>query len=331
MSEILKSEKQRLKILYLYKILKEQTDENNSITMPQIISQLSAYGISAGRKALYDDIKAIKDYYSDITLAEAGRSPGYSLIERDFDLSEVKLLADAVASSHFITEKKSKNLIDKIVTLRSVHEAKQIKRRVYVANRAKSENENILLLIDNIHCAINEKKKITFEYYDYNTKKKLQKRGGTRKCTPYALAWFEDRYYLVAQYMDYKFTHFRVDRMKHLEIIDEKGAPIPDDFNLSKYLKATFSMFSGTEEDVTLRFSKKYVNAVIDRFGKEVMIIPDGEEHFNVHAKVKSEHPEPFFGWLFQFGENVKIVSPQSLKQKYNEMLKNVLKANESE
>lgn len=323
-----KTDKQRLKTLYLYKILSEQTDIDHYITMPQIIKALENERIYAGRKAIYDDIKAINDNFATVHTPEPGKGDGYILDDRIFELSEVKLLADAVASAHFITEEKSKDIINKLKGLVSVHEAKSIKRNVYVENRVKSENKSTMVHVDTIHRAINEHTRIAFDYYVYNVKKERVKRGGRQECTPYVLAWFEDRYYLVAQVKNHQFTHFRVDRMRNIEILEKKGTPIPEGFNLPEYLKSTFSMFSGTEESVTLRFDNSLVNAVIDRFGKDVILFPEDENHFNVHTKVKTEHPEPFFGWIFQFGTKAQIISPESLSKKYNEMLRDVLADN---
>lgn len=324
MSDNIKNTNQRLKILYLYKILLERTDEEHYITMPEIISQLSLYGITAARKALYEDIEALKVFGLDI-VSGRGTNAGYQVVSRDFELPELKLLADAVSSSRFLTEKKSSELLKKLEKLTSIYEAKQIQRQVFIADRVKSGNERIYMNVDAVHRAIAEQKKISFKYFDYDINKKKRYRQGIRTCSPYALTWDDERYYLVAYYEKYdSISNFRVDRMENVEILPESAQKYPSGFNLSSYLNSTFSMFSGESEEVKLCFEQSLINAVIDRFGKNVSIFPDDDEHFTVRVQIKTEHPEPFFGWLFQFGTKAKIIAPFTLKEKYIEMLKKV-------
>lgn len=315
---------QRLKILYLYDILRKYTDEEHSLTMPEIIAKLDEVGISAGRKAVYDDIEALKSYGADI-ISGRGRSTGYYLASRDFELPELKLLADAVSSSSFITEKKSRDLLKKIEALASVYEASQISRQVFNADRVKTLNERIYISVDSIHRAIALKKQISFRYFEYDISKRKKYRDGARVCSPYAMTWDNGRYYLVAFYEKRpdSLTNFRVDRMENVEITDIPAKPLSPDFSLSDYLGSTFSMFSGETRDVRLRFHNSLVNAAIDRFGKQIHITRDDEEHFTFRVSVKPE--APFFGWLFQFGKNAEIVSPEDIRSKYADCLHEVL------
>lgn len=324
MADNIHTSTQRLKILYLYKILLERSDEEHLITMPEIISQLELYGISAGRKALYDDIEALKTYGLDI-ISVRGDKSGYYVASRDFELPELKLLADAVTSSRFLTEKKSSELLKKIESLSSVYQAKQINRQVYIADRVKAMNERIYLNVDVIHRAIAENKQISFKYFDYDMQKHKKYRDGLRICSPCALSWDDERYYLIAFYPKRpdNYTNFRVDRMESVEIISNEVRCLPKNFNLSEYMNSTFSMFSGETQEVKLRFHCSLVNAVIDRFGKNITLRPDGEEWFKIRVNVKAEMP--FFGWLFQFGTKAEIVEPQDLKNKYIEQLQAVL------
>ena len=327
MADSFKTSNQRLKILYLYKILLEHTDEEHSITMPEIIEQLALCGIQAARKALYEDIEALRSYGMDIISAK-GKYSCYYVASRDFELPELKLLADAVSSSRFLTEKKSAELLKKLGTLTSKYEAKQIQRQVYVADRVKSMNERIYINIDVIHRAISEKMQIKFRYFDYDLGAKKKYREGFYTCSPYALTWNEENYYLVAYYPKYNtISNFRIDRMESIEVRTVKSRPLPDDFRLADYLNSTFSMFSGEAESVKLRFRREagMINAVIDRFGKNISIHPDGDDHFVVRVQVKTEHPMPFFGWLFKFGTNVQILDPPELKMQYTEALRATL------
>lgn len=315
---------QRLKILYLYRILTEETDEQHKLTIAQISDKLSALGISAGRKALYDDIEALRQYGLDI-IACHEKNYTYYLGSREFELPELKLLADVVCSAKFLTEKKSAELLKKIESLASVHDGKLIQRQVYVVDRVKSGNEQIYINIDAIHRAINEGKQISFRYFDYGLDKKPKYRNGVKIASPYALTWNDEKYYMIAYYGKYgdQCTNFRVDRMSHIHMIDEKIIPPPKDFNVSDYMNSTFSMFSGNTQNAVLQFDNILINAVLDRFGKKVTLRRIDDDHFAANVKIKAE--DPFFGWLFQFGTKATILSPQSLKDRYEEMLRSVL------
>lgn len=320
----------RLKILYLYKILWEQTDAEHALTMPQIQAELEALGAGAGRKAIYEYLDMLREFGADID-SGYGKSAGYNLSSRTFDLPELKLLADAVVSSRFFTERKAKEMLRKLETLCSVHEASSIQRQVYIANRNATDNERIYYNVNEIHRAISEKRKISFKYFDYDIRIRKKYRDGLRECSPYALTWNEEKYYLVAHYEKYDgISHFRVDKMEDVQILDEPSHKMPRDFKLSEYLRSTFSMFSGEEQTVTLRFrnTPSLINAVIDRFGRQISLYPDGEEHFTVRVPVRTSSPAPFFGWLFQFGADAQILSPDELKKEYVRMLNKAAKAN---
>ncbi len=342
-----KSKKQPLAMLYLFKILYENTDENHGLTAQNIIDLLKADGIILQRQAvvrymnLLGDEEFSNQFGVGIELPGRGSRDGYRMSERPFDIAELKMLADAVASARFINENTAGKLMEKLGNLASKEQNKELKRNVFVEGRVKTQSDNVTNSVDWIHKAIASKKKITFDYCEYDITKKLQKRGETRECTPYALVWSDDRYYLVANHPKYGIANYRVDRMKKVRLLEDKNAdPIPKEyqkfngkvsaFNTSKYLKTTFSMFSGTDGEVKLRFDKKLVGVVLDKFGYETRIIPDGNDHFKVNVEVRSEHPEAFFGWLFKFGTDAEILAPADLKQKYSEMLQSVLDSNNS-
>jgi len=315
---------QKLKMLYLYKIFNEFTDENHPVTINDLSRMLHDYGVSAERKSLYDDIENLQQFGMDIIVLK-GRANSYYLGSREFELPELKLLADAVCSAKFLTAKKSKSLLKKIESLASVNEGKEIQRQVFVIDRVKSMNERIYINVDTIHRAINENKQISFRYFDYGLDKSQVYRTGTRTASPYALTWNDEKYYLIAYYPKYgdKLTNFRVDRMSDINILDVDRAESPEQFDISEYLNATFSMFSGETVDIVLKFDKSLINVAIDRFGMDAVLRQYDGNHFTLRAKVKPE--APFFGWLFQFGKKVSILSPESVKQEYYEMLNNVI------
>ena len=318
----------KLKILYLYKILWEKTDSEHSLTMAQIQDELNEYGVDAGRKAIYEYIEALREFGADIE-SGMGKGASYCLSSRTFDLPELRLLADAVASSRFFTEKYAKELVGKLKTLCSKNEAGSLFCNIYIANRLTTDNERIYYNVNEINRAIAEKKQISFKYFDYDLRKRKKYRDGAHVCSPYALTWNDERYYLVAHYEKHGgLTNFRVDRMENVLILDEPAQKKPRGFKLSDYMGSTFSMFSGKEETVSLRFSNKLIKVVLDRFGMSVSLIPDGDEHFTVRVPVRTSSPEPFFGWLFQFGTDAQILSPQKLKKEYVDMLGKTAKAN---
>ncbi|MCL2019017.1 MAG: WYL domain-containing protein [Oscillospiraceae bacterium] len=320
-----KSTNQKLKILYLMRILLTQTDENNLLSVNELISKLAAYDIKAERKTIYDDIEALRQFGIDVVM-EKSKSFGYYVAERDFELPELKLLADAVQASKFITERKSKTLIKKLENLTSTHNAGKLRRQVYIQNRVKNMNESIYYSVDTLHGAISEGKKISFKYSDYNIKKeRVFRRGGERYVvSPVVLEWSEGYYYLIAHSDDREgLTHYRVDRMSGTEKLDENRSLISDNFDLAEYSKKVFGMYGGEELDVKLRVSNKLAGVVIDRFGKDVRMIPDGKDCFTVRVNVALS--PVFYGWLFQFGELCEVVSPQKLKDELKTQAKKFL------
>ena len=310
-----KSTGQKLKLLYLRQILLSQTDENHKLTVNELITELAKYDIAAERKTVYDDIEALKQYGLDI-ITEKSKMNAYYIANRDFELPELKLLADAVQSSKFITERKSLELIKKLGSLASDHDAGRLRRQVFIQNRVKSMNESIYYSVDALHEAISEGKKISFKYFDYTIQKKraFRKNSEPYIVSPAALTWNDENYYLIAFSDDIDgFKHFRVDRMSGVQKLDKPRNPSVRGFSLTEYSKKVFGMFGGEEVNVKLRVHNQLAGAVIDHFGKDVMMAADGEEHFTVNVSVALS--PVFFGWLFQFGELCKVLSPQGLKE----------------
>ena len=318
---------QKLKLLYLLKMLQDNTDENHPMTTQQIIDRLAAEDIKAERKSIYDDIRALQDYGYDIIAVSSRNCGGYYLASRDFELPELKLLVDAVQSSRFITTKKSRELIHKLEAMASVHDAGKLQRQVYVAGRIKTENESIYYSVDAIHNAIQENCKISFPYLNWTYEKKLSPRKGKPKYTvsPWALIWREENYYLVAyDSAAGSMRHYRVDKMGTVTVLKEKreGAAMYQDMDVNAYANSTFGMYGGKSEVVTLRFPEILIGVVLDRFGKEIDIRPDGD-HFKCRAKVTLSNQ--FYGWLAGIGKDAVILSPAYVKEEYKEHLKSIM------
>jgi len=292
-----KSSNQKLKLLYLMKTLQEKTEERNTLTVPQIIEELDRYGITAERKSIYDDLEALRIYGMDIASIKT-KTTGYYIASRDFELPELKLLADAVASSKFITEKKSAELIKKIESMASIHEARRIQRQVCVMGRVKTINEKIYYNVDTIHQAIAQNKQIAFKYFEYTVDKTIRYRNDGEKyiLSPYALSWDDENYYMIAYYEKHlNLSHFRVDKMESIAILEEKRLVPPNKmgFNTAEYSK------------------KVFIGVVLDCFGKEVFISKAGQNSFIV--TIDAFISPPLLGWLYSFGNKVKVLAPKSL------------------
>ena len=324
-----KGTNQKYKLIYIIKFLLENTDENHKVTMPQILAYLESKDITAERKSIYDDMDAIQELGIDVQKEKVGRNFYYYVVDRDFEMAELKLLVDAIQSSKFMTEKKSQELIKKLGRLVSVHEAKQLKRQVYVAGRAKALNESIFYNVDAIHNAIEENKKIQFQYFQWNTKKEmeLRKNGQFYEVSPWALLWEDENYYLVAfDAVADEIKHYRVDKMLKISCMDSlrEGKERFEKSNVAEYTKKNFGMFAGEEETVKLEVHNRLVGVILDRFGRDTMIIPADEEHFRVNVKVSVSNQ--FFGWLFGLGDGVKILGPENVKEKMKEEIEKIQK-----
>lgn len=304
----------RLRVLYLMKILLEATDEQHSLTMQEIIAALNGYGVSAERKAVYLDIESLRTFGLDIVCEKWDRNFHYSVASRDFELPELKLLVDSVQSSRFITQKKSGELIAKIERLTSKHEGKMLQRQVYVTERVKSMNESIYYNIDAIHNAISANRGIAFNYFSWNVKKEQELRhdGRLYYVSPWACVSDDENYYLVGyDREDSKIKHFRVDKMLNISILEEprEGKEVFDGFNLAVYTERRFGMFDGTEETVKLLCDNYLSNVIVDRFGRDVMMISVDDSHFTVNVRVAVSGQ--FFGWVFSLGGGVRILGPK--------------------
>ena len=318
---------QKKKLFTLYQILYEYTDDNNGLTMAEILSKLQNRGITAERRSIYDDIEILRNDFDLDIEARKTTTTRYHLQSREFELSELKLLVDSVQASKFITEKKTYSLIKKLEKLCSKYEAQSIQGQVYLTNRIKSMNQSIYYNTGDIHKAITEGKQISFQYLTYTiTKEEAFRRDGSRyTVSPFALIYTEENYYLLAyDGKAGKFKHFRVDRMKNIQISvnDREGIEQFKQIDMARYTTQTFSMFGGEAERLTLEFSNHLIGVVVDRFGKDIPIRKTDEEHFQVSVDVVVS--EQFFGWLFGLGTGARIVSPQSAAERMRKSLEDV-------
>lgn len=307
-----KSDNQKLKILYIYDYLLKNSHEKNPVRASELIQMLEKHRISCDRKTIYSDIAALQDYGLDI-VALPGRNGGYYIASRIFELPELKLLVDAVQSSRYLTEKKSRELIGKLCAQCNEEDARFVKRNVFVSGRVKSMNESIYYNVDAIQEAIAQDRQITFRYFDWDIKGQRAYREKSYLASPYGLSQDNENCYLLAYSQRHGITSYRVDRMVNIELTEEKRLPCPElsDAKLSAYANQMFQMFAGDTADVKLRFHKDLLNVVIDRFGKEIIRIPDGEDHFIFTVKVAVS--PMFLSWVIGFGDKAKVLYPQAV------------------
>lgn len=315
-----KSDNQKLKILYILDYLQKNSHRDKPVRASELISMLdSRYGISCERKTVYSDITALQDYGIDIE-AIPGRNGGYYIASRNFELPELKLLIDAVLSSRFLTEKKSRELIEKLCRECNEEDSRLLKRNVLVSGRVKSMNESIYYNVDAIQEAITRNRQITFRYFDWDF-------GGNRKfrdkeyhASPYGLCQDNENCYLLAWTERHGVTHFRVDRMTEITVTEERRITCPELTGkaLTEHANQLFQMFDGESVQVKMRFHRSLMNAVIDRFGKDTMLIPDGDAHFNFTVNVAVS--PMFLSWVIGFGSKATILHPAVVVQECREL-----------
>lgn len=324
---LIMGEKTKLKLLYVLEILKEDSDEENILTASDIVDKLQAKGIISERRSVIRDIKTLEAFGYDISLYDENNK-GYYLRSREFEEEELRILIDTVSASKSITVKKSRELIDKLKKLTSKHLGKKMLGQVYVDEKIKSQNERIYYNVNALTEAISRNRKVNFKYTTYNVNKKLEyrKKGKTYKVSPYGLGWHEDNYYLIGVHEKYdNISHYRVDRIEGVEILDEKRKVIKEysneaEFNMADYINKTFNMFTGDKKKVKIRFKNNLINPVIDKFGKDVFLTIDGDEYFIIHSEIIIS--QGFISWLLQFGSSAELIEPVEVREIIKEKVK---------
>lgn len=316
---------QKLKAFRLMQIMLDKTDDTHSLTMEQILLELQRYGITAERKSIYADIEELRLFGLDIIGKKNGKTYSYYVGSREFELAELKLLVDAVQSSKFITEKKSKKLIKKLEGFLSRYEAKKLQRQVYVSGRIKTMNESIYYNVDMIHEAIASNVKIKYKYYKWDVNKEmvLCHDGADYYISPWGLLWDDANYYLIGyDSIAGIMKHYRVDKMKNLSLTQERreGREHFHEYDMAVYTKKHFGMFDGKEERVKIVFDNSLAGVVIDRFGKDVIMQKLDGEHFTAVADVAVSGQ--FLGWIFALGTGARIVEPENVVEQMKERIR---------
>ena len=314
----------KLKLLYLAKLFREQTDEEHTVTVNDMIAYLDAHGIPAERKAIYEDLELLREFGFDIVYTKT-KTHNYYLGQREFELPEIAMLIDVVQASPFLTAKKSMKLIGKLETLTSRAQAGRLRRQVYVLNRVKTQNEALYYNIDGIHQAINENRCIEFRYFDWTAsgKRAYRRQGSLYRECPAALC-VDRNYYLVSyRPQEDRFIHFRVDRMDSLRLAESERPPLPPDFDPASYVRSIFDMHSGDTQRVTIELERHLLNVAIDRFGQDAQYrdTPDGK----IAVSAQVEVSPTFLSWILCFGGEARILKPPSAKAALQKLAQDAL------
>lgn len=318
---------QKLRLLYLAKLLFQETDENHDLTLSEILSYLSDLQITVNRKTIYDDLEALRLFGFDILSEQRGHKTYYKMVSREFETAELKLLVDSVQSSKFITEKKSRSLIKKLESLVSRHDAVQLHKQVLITGRVKTLNESIYYNVDDLHSAINQNCQIQFQYFQWNLNKEPEFRhgGALYQVSPWYLRWDDENYYLIAYHKnDDSIRHYRVDKMKNITLTDlpREGEDRLNPAEITAYTKGLFGMYGGEETHITLEADNALIGVLIDRFGQDISIVKLDDEHFQAFVNVVVS-PQ-FFSWIIGLGKGIKITAPDRVVQKMQKMIQDL-------
>ncbi len=328
----MKENRQKIKLLKLMELLQQETDELHPLSTNEICNRLSAMGISCERRTLTKDIALLNEQGFEVMWCRVGKEKGYYVEDRSFSVPEIKILIDAVQAANFITDKKSAELIDKISALGGSHRADILKSNLVCFNTRKHSNETIYYSVGYLEDAIQQKNKVLFRYFDLDEHgEKIYRRDGHRYVVePVALVFHEDNYYVVAYSAKHDSTaNYRIDRMDSVEVIDEpvssKALALRNE--VSGYTERVFKMYGGQPVDLVIEFEDKLIGVVYDKFGEDTKMIRT-HDHRCV-ATVKVQLSPTFWGWLFQFGKQMRILSPSNLNEEYKKMVCEVMESHE--
>ena len=313
----------KIKLLKLWELLSQQTDSEHPMGTPEILEKLKEMGIECDRRTLYDDIKTLNAYGYEVECTR-GASNEYSVDNGAFDVTELRILMDAVQASTFITEKKTEEFVDKIARLAGSRRAEVLKQNIVAFNTTKNTNEHIYYAVNEIATAINEQRKIEFTNFKYNAKHervyKCDETGATKiyKVNPYATVFSDDKYYLVCYDDKHKtMSHYRVDRMERVRVLDEEITPCDAvrKFDIQSHKKQVFSMFTGEKRKVTIEADLSMIDVIFDKFGSVKLNEKDDKVSFDAEVQVSPT----FIAWCCSFGNRLRVVSPPTVVHEVKE------------
>lgn len=306
----------KVKLLKLLEMLKQNTDEQHPMSTSGILNSLALMEIPCDRRTLSQDIATLNDLGYEIMTTTSGHEKAYYVEDRAFSIPELKILIDAVHASSFITEKKSEELIGKIAALAGTHRAEVLQRNMICFNTRKHTNERIFYNVNELEDAILQQKKVLFRYFDLDEEgNRVYRRDGHRYVVePIALVFNEDNYYLSCYSARHDNTsNYRIDRMDSVQLIDENCCEkaIALRKQVAIYTEQAFKMFGGQIEDIVLEFDRSLIGVVYDRFGESTKMMTTSDT--KCIASVKVQISPVFWGWLFQFAGQMKVISPENV------------------
>ena len=310
----------KIKLLKLLELLRSDSDESNPMTTSDLCGRLEKMGIVCDRRTLSKDISLLNEHGYEIMSTTVGHEKGYYIDDRGFSVPELKILIDAVQASSFITEKKTRELVEKLAQLGGNHRAELLKGNLVCFNTRKHTNEHIFYNVDALEQAVEQQKKVLFRYFTLNERgEKVYRRDGHRYVVePVALVFNEDNYYVITYSDRYDSTvTYRVDRMDGVAVVEEpiseKAVQLRQE--MAQYTEQVFKMYGGQLEDVVLEFQDTLVGVVFDKFGENTPMMRVGEK--KCVATVKVRVSPTFWGWLFQFAGEMRVLSPQWVMDGY--------------
>ena len=311
---------QKIKLLKLYELLCLETDEQHPLTTMKIVDRLSQMGISCERRTVAKDMAILNEQGYEVMARWVGKEKAYYVEDRSFSVPELKVLIDAVQAASFITGRKTDELIDKIASLGGSHRAEILKSNMVCFNTRKHNNETIFYSVGYLEEALLKRKKVIFRYFDLDENgEKLYRRGGHHYVVePVGLVFNEDNYYLMVYSARHDGTaNYRVDRMDSVEIIDEpiteKALRLRD--TVDCFTEQAFKMYGGQPADITIQFDSKLIGVVYDKFGEDTKMIR--LDSGNCVATIKVQVSPTFWGWIFKFGKQMCILSPDEMINEY--------------
>jgi predicted DNA-binding transcriptional regulator YafY len=316
---------QKIKLLKLYELLKNETDESHPISRRELCKRLNELGISSNVRTLSLDIEVLQENGFEV-MSYLDKERFYYVPEHELSIPEIKILIDAIQAASFITEKKTAELIEKVAALAGSHSAELLKKNMVCFNTRKHTNEAVLYTVDSIEDAIIRKKKIAFNYFHLNEKAEREyvlTPAGRKKryyVEPVALIFNEDNYYLMGYMARHpgKTASYRIDRIDHIEVVEESvlsDEALQKIETVAEFTEQAFKMFSGELEEVALQFDKSLVGPVFDKFGEDTPMTMVDEK--TCEATVHVQISPTFFGWVAQFGSKMKIVRPEKVQKQF--------------
>lgn len=319
---------QKIKLLKLLELLRQETDEQHPLTTNEICKRLNAMNISCDRRTLAIDVQTLNEQGYEVQSCQVSKAKGYYIADRSFNIPELKVLIDAVEASHLLTESKTQELIDKIAALAGSNQAEVLKSSIVRFNTTKPINEYIYYTVQTLEKAIREKKKVTIHYFHLNERREkvYRSENGIHTVEAIALVYNNDRYYLTCYNPTAdKNYNYRLDRIEKVEILEEKISKnaVIRSRSVAKYTAQVFKMYGGEAEKITLQFDSQMIDYIYEKFGLDTKIRSCGDDQFI--AKVELQLSPTFYAWVFQFTGKMRIIAPESVCDEYMGMLKKAI------